>query len=211
MWYSLTGYSGIVSLLLNYGIGQIKGSLSPWKYMYLFAASITILWGIALWFILPADPIRARGFDERQRYIAVARLRTNNTGVRNTHFKKEQVVEALLDIKFWIAFSFALLSMIGNGPITTFLPIIVKSFGFSSLNSLLLYVPTGAYGGTITLLIPTVVPPSPANGAIVIRLLHNALPGTRLCHIHESANRQYCWLHEAFNHICWVFHGLLYW
>jgi hypothetical protein len=151
IWYSTTGYSGIISLLINYGLGQLKGRLPPWKYMYLLASSVTILWGIALWFILPADPIRARGFDERQRYIAVARLRSNNTGVRNTHFKKEQVLEALLDIKFWIAFSFSLLSMIANGPISTFLPIIINDLGYSTLNSLLLYIPAGAYGGTMVL------------------------------------------------------------
>ena len=65
MWYSLTGYSGLIALPINYGLGQIKGRLPSWKYMYLVGASLTILWGIALWFILPADPIRAKGFDER--------------------------------------------------------------------------------------------------------------------------------------------------
>jgi len=152
IWYSLTGYSGITSLLINYGVGQIKGRLPSWKYMYLLASSITILWGIAIWLILPADPIRARGFDERQRYIAVARLRANNTGVRNTHFKKEQVLEALLDMKFWMAFSFSLFTMIANGPISTFMPTIINDLGYSALNSLLLFIPTGAYGGTMVLL-----------------------------------------------------------
>lgn len=154
IWYSLTGYSGLVSPLINYGLGQLKGRLPSWKYMYLFAGSITILWGIAIWFLLPADPIRAKGFDERQRYIAVARLRSNNTGVRNTHFKKEQVFEALLDVKFWIAFSFSLLSMIANGPISTFIPIIINGLGFSTLNSLLLFIPAGAYAGTMMLIMP---------------------------------------------------------
>lgn len=127
IWYSLTGYVSIFSPLINYGLGHItSGSLSPWNYMYFFAGSITIVWGVALWFLLPADPIRARGFDERERFILVSRLRTNNSGVRNTHFKGSQVVELLLDPKFWIVFSIALLSMISNGPISTFVPIIIN-------------------------------------------------------------------------------------
>lgn len=154
IWYSCTGYVSIFSPLVNYGLGQIKGPLTSWKYMYLFAGSITILWGVALLWVLPPDPVRARGFDERQRYISVARLRTNNSGVRNTHLKKEQIGELLLDVKFWLVFAIAFLSMIANGPISTFTPIIINSFGFSTLNSLLLVMPAGAYAGTLMLIAP---------------------------------------------------------
>lgn len=144
--------------------------------MYLFAGSLTIVWGIALWWVLPPDPVRAKGFNDRQRYISVARLRSNNSGVRNTHFKGSQVLELLLDEKFWLMFAIAFLSMIANGPISTFVPIIIvsqqlsnlwslrvfekhtdltqNSFGFSTLNSLLLVMPAGAYAGTLQLIVP---------------------------------------------------------
>lgn len=154
IWYSCTGYVSIFSPLINYAFGQAKGPLHPWKYMYLFAGSLTIVWGIALFFVLPPDPVRAKGFNDRQRYILVARLRTNNSGVRNMHLKKEQISELMTDIKFWLVFLIAFLSMIANGPISTFVPIIINSFGFSTLNSLLLVMPAGAYAGTMQLLIP---------------------------------------------------------
>jgi hypothetical protein len=70
------------------------------------------------------------------------------------HLKKEQISELMTDIKFWIVFLVAFLSMIANGPISTFVPIIINSFGFSTLNSLLLVMPAGAYAGTMQLLIP---------------------------------------------------------
>lgn len=122
--------------------------------MYLFAGSLTIVWGVALLWVLPPDPVRAKGFNERQRYISVARLRSNNSGVRNTHIKKEQIFELLVDEKFWMMFAVAFLSMIANGPISTFVPIIINSFGFSTLNSLLLVMPAGAYAGTLQLIVP---------------------------------------------------------
>lgn len=122
--------------------------------MYYFSGALTIVWGILLYFALPPDPIRAQGFDHRQRYILIARLRTNNSGVRNTHFKSDQVWELFLDVKFWLMFSIAFLSMIANGPISTFVPIIINGFGFSTLNSLLLVMPAGAYAGTVQLLFP---------------------------------------------------------
>lgn len=154
IWYSCTGWVSIFSPVLNYGFGQIGGPLRSWKYMYLFAGAITILWGIAIWFVLPPDPIRTTIFDTRQRYIAVARLRSNNSGVRNMHLKKSQIFELLLDLKFWLIFSVTFLLMITNGLISTYMPIVINGFGFSTLNSLLLMMPAGAFAGTIHMAAP---------------------------------------------------------
>lgn len=105
----------MVSPLINYGLGHITGgSLAPWQYMYIVAGSITLLWAFVILFFLPPDPIRAKGFSERERYIAVSRMRSNNTGVRNTHFKGKQVIELLMDEKFWLVFAIAFLMMIGS-------------------------------------------------------------------------------------------------
>ena len=155
-WYCCTGYISIISPLINYGLGHITGSLSPWRYMYLVGGGLTILWSVAIYFLMPPDPIRAKGFDERERYIAVARLRTNNSGVRNKHFKKEQLFELLVDVKFWIVFAMAFLIMIANGPVSTFIPIIIASFGFNTLNSLLLIMPGGFIIGTLEWVAPYV-------------------------------------------------------
>ncbi|KAF2499053.1 MFS transporter [Lophium mytilinum] len=152
--YCCTRYVSAVSPLINYGIGRIKGSLASWKYMYLVAGAITMLWAAVIFFFMPPDPIRANGFSERERYIAVARMRQNNAGVRNTHFKAAQVYEALLDIKFWIVFAIAFLMMIANGPVSSFIPIIIAGFGYSPLNPLLLTLPAGAVFGTIEIMAP---------------------------------------------------------
>jgi MFS family permease len=150
-WYCCTGYVSAISPLINYGLGHIKGSLSSWRYMYIVAGAITIVWAVVILFFLPPDPIRAKGFNDRERYIAVARMRGNNSGVRNTHFKVEQLWESLLDLKFWIVFATAFLIMIANGPVSSFIPIIISGFGFNSLNSLLLTMPAGAIIGSIEL------------------------------------------------------------
>jgi Na+/melibiose symporter-like transporter len=115
--------------------------------MYIVAGVITILWSFVLLQYFPPDPVNARGFTQRERYIAIARLRINNSGVRDTHFKKEQVRELLVDIKFWLLFSIAFLGMIPNGPGSTFIPIIINGFGFSTLNTLLLNAPYGFIAG----------------------------------------------------------------
>ncbi|KAK7217741.1 hypothetical protein V2G26_005744 [Clonostachys chloroleuca] len=150
IWYCATGYVALIAPLINFGLGHIKGgTLNSWQYMYVIAGAITILWGFVILFFLPPDPIRARGFTERERYIAVARLRVNNAGVRNTHFKWQQAFEVLVDIRFWLTFSMAFLIMIANGPVSTFIPIFISNFGYSTLNSLLLSMPAGVVIGTI--------------------------------------------------------------
>lgn len=110
-------YVSIFAPLINFGLGHIKGSLHSWQYMYLVAGSLTIIWSFVILFLLPPDPIRMKGLNERERFIAVARMRVNNAGVRNTHFKKDQALEVLMDIRFWIVFAMAFLIMIANGPV----------------------------------------------------------------------------------------------
>lgn len=86
--------------------------------------------GLALWRVLPPEPVRAKGFDERQRYVHPRRssgLRSNNSGVRNTHFEGAQLLELLRDEKFWLMFAIAFLSMIANGPISRSMPLVIVS------------------------------------------------------------------------------------
>jgi hypothetical protein len=81
-------------------------------------------------------------------------MKENNSGVRNKHFKAEQVWESLYDIRFWLVFSMGFLMMIANGPVSSFIPIIISGFGYSRLNSLLLTMPAGVVIGTIELGVP---------------------------------------------------------
>lgn len=151
----------MITPLINYGLGSIKSTTAPWKIMYYFPGSVTIAWGIAVWFILPADPISAAGLTPRERYIAVARIRSNNAGVRNTFIKADQIKELLVDLKFWLSFTMAMLIFFINGPVSTFVPTIIQGFGYSPLNSLLLTMPSGAVGGIANLAVTFVASKRP--------------------------------------------------
>ncbi|KAF9883321.1 hypothetical protein FE257_003739 [Aspergillus nanangensis] len=155
IWYSCTGFISMFSPLINYGLGHITGGgLRPWQYMYLFAGGVTILWSVPLALYLPSDPVSAPGFGERERYIALARLRQNNAGVRDPVFRMAQAKEALMDVRFLLICAMAFCINITNGPVSSFAPIIIQSFGFSRFNSLLLGMPAGFWGGIVELLAP---------------------------------------------------------
>jgi MFS family permease len=203
IWYCCTGYVSIISPLINYGFGLIGGGVSSWRYMYYFGGALTMAWGIVLLWVLPPDPIRARGFTERERYVLVARLRTNNSGVRNTHYKMDQVRELAVDIKFWLLFSVSFPSMIANGPIPAFIPIIISGFGFSQLNSLLLLCPAGAYTGTLMLIFSYL--------AFNLWNHHPAVARGRLCSAHGSAGGQHGWIHQAVDCQLGYLHRVLSW
>lgn len=149
---SVNGIAAVLTPLINFGLGNIRSSGVPsWKIMYFVPGAITVVWGVTIWFVLSTDPITAGGLSPRERYIAVARLRSNNAGVRNTHVKAEQLVELAGDAKFWLCFASALLIFVVNGPVSTFVPTIIHGFGYSALHSLLLSMPHGAYGAVLIL------------------------------------------------------------
>lgn len=145
LWYSFSGGSNIISPLINYGLGHITGgTLHPWQYMYLIAGLATLMWSIILWFVFPGSPQVAKGFTAEERLLILERVRSNNAGAENRHFKWYQFKEALLSYQFWFIFLLSTLSSIGSGAVTTFGSIIFNGMGFSTFQSLLLNIPIGA-------------------------------------------------------------------
>lgn len=140
------------SPLVNYGLGHIAGSLAPWRYMYIVAGVFTVLYAFVTLFFMDPDPVHAKHLNEREKFIAVSRMRSNNTGVRNTHFKKSQVWELAKDLKFWTMFLMVTCLFVANGPLSTFVPIFIRQLGFSSVNSLLLLMPAGFIIGCAVLI-----------------------------------------------------------
>lgn len=102
---------------------------------------------------LPDSPVNARRLSQKERRQAVERLRDNQTGVENKHFKLYQVKELLLDVKTYLFFLIALVSSIPNGGISNFGTLIINGFGYSTLVTTLLQMPYGAIIGLYVLFI----------------------------------------------------------
>ena len=103
IWYSATGLFTIFSGVINYAIGHIHGALSPWKYMYLFAGSVTIAWAFVVLFMLPDSPAAGGSwtlrklFTARERGILVRRMKGNVKGADVRRVKTYQVRVILPD------------------------------------------------------------------------------------------------------------------
>ncbi|ETS74130.1 hypothetical protein PFICI_13996 [Pestalotiopsis fici W106-1] len=143
-WFSGTGWFTIIGSALNYGFAQIKsGSLTPWQYIYLLAGGLTFLFGIWCYF-LPNSPTDAWFLKPEERLVAVERLRQGQTGLRNQSIKVSQIREALLDPKVWLVSLTMASGYTVNGAVSGFGPLIVSTFGYSSLESILFQFPLGS-------------------------------------------------------------------
>ena len=104
LWYTANGVGIALGGLLGYGIGHIKGALASWRYEFIIVGTLCCAWGIVIAIFMPDSPVTAKFLSPRQRRIAVERLKSNQTGIKNKHLKPYQVLEAFTDIKLYLFF-----------------------------------------------------------------------------------------------------------
>lgn len=96
-----------------------------------------------MWWILPDSPVTAGFLTDRERLIAIERLKDNKTGVKNTHHKKTQVIEAVCDPKVWMLALAIFFHNMTNSLQTNFTGLIIKGFGYDTYDAVLLSIPGG--------------------------------------------------------------------
>ncbi|GAO14021.1 uncharacterized protein UV8b_01897 [Ustilaginoidea virens] len=136
-WFLGNTCAGIFGSLVAYAIGHIQ-SIRPWKAVFLFFGGFTIAWSAVVWLLLPDTPMKARFLSQQDRRKALLRVKENMTGIKNDEIKWRQVREAASEVKTWLMVALQLAISIPNGAATTFLNIVVKGFGFSTFQTLLL-------------------------------------------------------------------------
>ncbi|KAL6407832.1 hypothetical protein AUP68_08857 [Ilyonectria robusta] len=143
IWFAGNAVGGLVASLFAFAIGHLdNSSISPWRWMYLILGIATFLWAIPMFFFLPDTISEAKFLTPKERRIATERTLTAGTGsTENAHWKWDQVQECLIDPKTWLIFGIELLTQIPNGGSQSFANIVVKSFGFTSLQSTLINIP----------------------------------------------------------------------
>ncbi|KAJ3040650.1 hypothetical protein HDV00_010675 [Rhizophlyctis rosea] len=142
-WFSSTGLWTILGGALNYGFAQItSGSLKRWQYIYILAGALTLLFGLFC-FAIPSSPVSAWFLSDAEKFAAVERLRYGQTGIRCTKFKTSQLRESLTDPKLYLIFLMMASAYTVNGAVSGFGPLIVSTFGWSTLESILFQFPLG--------------------------------------------------------------------
>lgn len=104
-WNAMNGVTFIVGSLFTYGLGHIEsGVLFRYQIVFLFCGLLTVVYGGAVGLWMPDSPMEARYLSEREKLIAVERLRANQMGVSSGNWRWDHVVETVLDLKTWCWF-----------------------------------------------------------------------------------------------------------
>ena len=157
VWSTMAGVGTIIGGLLSFGFQHIHTSeFQSWQILFLVMGLITVVFGLFVILFLP-DNVHTCKFLTREEKIYILNnvVKVNQTGTKNSKFKKEQIVELLFKDKFtWLYFVLTLCSQIVTGAIGTFSVTITLSFGFDGYQSALLQIPVGVVT-IITIIIAT--------------------------------------------------------
>lgn len=148
IWFSCNGLGTIIGCGIAYGLLQrqytVGTPIEAWRLLYLIMGSMTIVFGALMFLFIPDSPARAWFLSEEEKLQVVERIRDNQQGFGNRHFKWKQFREVFTDVRTYVMFIYVIASNIPNGSITNFAAILITGMGFSISQTLLLNMPTGA-------------------------------------------------------------------
>ncbi|EAU35089.1 conserved hypothetical protein [Aspergillus terreus NIH2624] len=111
--------------------------------IFMFCGLLTVAFSFAVLFLMPDSPMEAKYLNDREKVIAVERLRANQMGIISREWRWDHVWETLYDLKTWCWFSLIVTISIPSGGISTFGNLIIKSFGYNSFETILFNIPFG--------------------------------------------------------------------
>ncbi|KAI0053852.1 MFS general substrate transporter [Auriscalpium vulgare] len=137
-WFLMNGFAIIALGFISFGVLHTHtGSFAPWQWLMIITGALTLLTSLAFWFLFPDSPTSAWFLSPDERVMAVRRIRVNQAGVENKHWKKNQFIETLRDPKTWMFALFAAVANLVNS-LTNQRQIIVHQFGFNLIQTTLI-------------------------------------------------------------------------
>ncbi|KAI0287115.1 MFS general substrate transporter [Russula brevipes] len=145
-WILINGIAQIIAGVISFGSLHIHTpGFESWQWFMVITGALTLVTAISFFLLFPDSPTTAWFLTPDERVKAVQRIKENQTGVENKQFKEEQMIEALMDSKTWLFSLFAVSAGIPNS-LTNQLQIIVLSFGFNAVHTVLLVSVIGIVG-----------------------------------------------------------------
>lgn len=151
-FYVMNGLTMIFGGFVAYGVSFYDGHrIAPWKIVYILLGGLAIMVGICVLIWLPDSPVYASFLTQEERIAALERVRDDQGGTENKVLKKHQIKEAMTDIRTWLIILTTFLTSVPNGGISNFSNLIIKSFGYTTKQTLILSTPGGLVAAAMTL------------------------------------------------------------
>ncbi|TFL05178.1 major facilitator superfamily transporter [Pterulicium gracile] len=135
--------SGAFGGLLAYGIFRLDGAhgLAGWRWLYLIEGVFTVFCGLVFFFLLPDNYEHAWFLNRADKDLMKARKAHETLYQGKEEFEWSQVHRCFRDYKIWInAIGQFTINVCSLG-FSTFLPVIIRAFGYDTLRTQILSVP----------------------------------------------------------------------
>ncbi|KAL6889157.1 major facilitator superfamily domain-containing protein [Trichoderma evansii] len=134
-FYICGNTSGIFGGLLAFAFDNASRSsgLSGWQWLFLTEGAVTVVFGIAVWFLLPDFPETASWLTDKEKAFIQARLPANAPRANEQNFKFSEIVDSLKDVRLWLfTVSWALFSTASNG-VRFYQSTVIANLGFTNI------------------------------------------------------------------------------
>jgi len=88
IFYAASNIANAFSGLLAFGVFQIKSHLvdHPWRWLFIFEGSLTVVFAVFVFFYLPKSAAEARFLNEEEKALAFHRIQVDSSSVVNEKF-----------------------------------------------------------------------------------------------------------------------------
>lgn len=165
-WTTLSGTT-IVTSVLAFALLHLRGvsGWAGWRWLFLIEGLITLLVGIASFFMMPASAVQTKAwyrpkgwFTDREISIVVNRVLRDDPSKGDMHNREaitpKRLWNAAKDYDLWPLYAIGLIAYIPQQPPFSYITLTLKGLGFGTFNTNLLTIPYSAFH-IITLLLIT--------------------------------------------------------
>ncbi|KAJ5310399.1 Amidase [Penicillium atrosanguineum] len=148
-FYICGNVSGIFSGLLAYAFDTVSGAggLSGWQWLFLTEGIATVIFGVAIWLLLPDFPETAKWLTEREKQFIQARLPSNAPRSNEQNFDLREIIASLKDIRLWLFTLIWATFTVGTNGVTFYQSTVIADLGYTSIaKAQLLNLPITACG-----------------------------------------------------------------
>ncbi|EAU92307.1 hypothetical protein CC1G_00526 [Coprinopsis cinerea okayama7 len=162
-YFWISNYAAdIISAFLGTGILRMRGigGKEGWRYLFLLEGIMTLLVGVASFFLMPPGPtetktwFRPKGwFTEREEVIMVNRVLRDDPSKSDMHNREglsvKMIWEAICDWRLWPVYALGLVHMMPVGPPQIYLTLSLRNLGFNVTETNLLTIPSVVIGAAM--------------------------------------------------------------
>jgi len=152
-WTSLS-VTGILTSLLAFALLHLRGvsGWGGWRWLFLVEGLITLLVGIASFFLMPASAVQTKTwfrpngwFTDRELSIVVNRVLRDDPSKGDMHNRQavtpKRLWDSLKDYDLWPLYILGLIIFIPPNPPATYITLTLRKLGFNPFTTNLLTIP----------------------------------------------------------------------